>query len=193
MPTGLITIVPYNPQWPHDFIVLATPLQQTLDDLALRIDHIGSTAVPGLAAKDVIDIQVTVRAFTPALEAALATLGYVRRTDVTADHRPPLAHGPDQEWEKWYFRPPVGQPPTHLHVRIDGRANQRYALLFRDYLRVHPVAAQAYSLVKQHLAQHAPTDWDAYYAIKDPVCDIIWSAAEEWARATRWTPTLSNY
>jgi GrpB-like predicted nucleotidyltransferase (UPF0157 family) len=184
----MITIVPYNPRWPVEFSHLAAPLQQALGDLALRIDHIGSTAVPGLAAKDIIDMQLTVRAFTPALERALAAFGYERRTDITADHRPPRAAGPHSDWEKWYFQPPASQRPTHLHVRIVNRANQRYALLFRDYLRAHPVAADAYGIIKHQLARYHPTDWDAYYDIKDPVCDLIWSAAEDWARVTNWQP-----
>lgn len=184
----MIAIVPYNPCWPQEFTSLAEPIRRALGPLASRVDHIGSTAVPGLAAKDVIDIQLTVREFSPALEAALATLGYVRRTDITADHRPPRAKGPDSDWEKWYFQPPAGQRPTHLHVRIANRANQRYALLFRDYLRAHPVAADAYGIIKHHLARYHPTDQDAYYDIKDPVCDLIWSAAEEWAAVTNWQP-----
>jgi GrpB-like predicted nucleotidyltransferase (UPF0157 family) len=188
----MIIIVPYNDQWPVEFAHLAARLQQALGELALRIDHIGSTAVPNLAAKDIIDIQVTVQNFTSALETALASIGYERRTNITSDHRPPLTVGPDSDWEKWYFRPPPGQRPTHLHVRIQGRANQRYALLFRDYLRTHPVVANAYGIVKQQLARYHPTDWDAFYDVKDPVCDIIWSAAEDWAMATHWQPAAPS-
>ena len=184
----MIVIVPYSDQWPVEFSRLAAPLQQALGDIAVRIDHIGSTAVPGLAAKDIIDIQVTVREFAPALETALASIGYERRTDITADHRPALADGPASEWEKWYFRAPADQRPTHVHVRIRGRVNQRYALLFRDYLRAHPEAAHAYGIIKQQLARYHPTDWDAYYDIKDPVCDILWRTAEDWARVTHWQP-----
>lgn len=186
----MIVITPYNPRWPDEFISLAEPLQYALGNLALGIDHIGSTAVPNLAAKDIIDIQVAVQAFTPLLEKALASLGYERRTDITADHRPPHFTGRESEWEKWYFRPPAHLRPMHLHVRIHNRANQRYALLFRDYLRTHPTAATAYGIIKQQLARYHPTDIDAYYDIKDPVCDIIWYTAQEWAQATNWQPTI---
>lgn len=182
----MIAVVPYKQEWPIEFARLAASLHQALGDLAVRIDHIGSTAIPGLAAKDIIDIQVTVPAFTQAVETALASIGYERRTDISVDHRPPLVVGPDSEWTKWYFKAPEDQRPTHLHVRMQGRANQRYALLFRDYLRAHSVAATAYGIVKQQLARYHPADWDAYYDIKDPVCDIIWSAAEDWARVTNW-------
>jgi GrpB-like predicted nucleotidyltransferase (UPF0157 family) len=158
----------------------------------LRIDHIGSTSVPGLAAKDVIDMQVTVQDFDVPLEALLSSLGYIRRLDINGDHLPPLVIWPASEWEKRYFQPPEGQRPSHLHVRAHGRANQRYALLFRDYLRTHPVAAGAYAEIKHALARYHPEDWDAYYDIKDPVCDVIWSAAEEWSRMTGWEPGPSD-
>ncbi len=187
----MITIVPYNPHWPLEFTRLTEPLHQALGDLAVRIDHIGSTAVPGLAAKDVIDIQVTVRSLSTPVETALAGLGYQRSANITADHRPPSTTGPETDWHKWFFRPPVTQRPTNLHVRMHGRPNQCYPLLFRDYLRTHPVARDAYAIIKQQLARYHPMDMDAYYDIKDPVCDLIWSAAEEWAQTTNWQPTAA--
>jgi GrpB-like predicted nucleotidyltransferase (UPF0157 family) len=67
------------------------------------------------------------------------------------------------------------------------RANQRYALLFRDYLRGFPEIAQAYGQVKSAVVKYHPeADMDAYYDIKDPVCDIIYSSAEAWAESTDW-------
>lgn len=183
-----IVITPYNPEWPQEFARLAAALKEALGVLALRIDHIGSTAVPGLAAKDLIDIQLTVRALSPEVEGALVSLGYERRTEIRCDHRPPLANGPESDWEKWLFRPPAGQRPTNLHVRVEGRPNQRYPLLFRDYLRARPEAAEAYGQVKRELARLHPEDKEAYYAVKDPVFDIIITGAEEWARAVNWQP-----
>jgi GrpB-like predicted nucleotidyltransferase (UPF0157 family) len=188
----IIKIVPYNENWPREFAEIAGPLRATLGDVALRIDHIGSTSVPRLAAKDVIDIQVTVRDFDAPFEALLGSLGYIRLLAINVDHLPPQVFGPTSEWEKRYFRPPEGQRPTHLHVRAHGRANQRYALLFRDYLRTHPVAAGAYAEIKRSLARYHPENWDAYYDIKDPVCDVIWSAAEEWTQMTGWGPGPSD-
>ena len=84
------------------------------------------------------------------------------------------------------FRPPAKHRPTHLHVRALGRPNQRYPLLFRDYLRAHPVASAAYAQIKTSLSQRHPDDVDFYYAIKDPLCDIVIDAAEDWARTTGW-------
>ena len=188
----MIKIVPYNENWPHEFAEIAGPLRATLGEVALRIDHIGSTAVPGLAAKDIIDVQVTVRDFAVPFETLLGSLGYIRRLDINRDHLPPQVFGPANEWEKRYFQPPEGQRPTNLHVRAQGRANQSYALLFRDYLRTPPVATGAYAEIKRALAHYHPENWDAYYDIKDPVCDVIWSAAEEWVKMTGWEPGSSD-
>ncbi|HEY1014996.1 MAG TPA: GrpB family protein [Herpetosiphonaceae bacterium] len=182
----MIEILEYDPRWPGEFELLAGPLRRALDGRGARVDHIGSTAVPGLAAKDVIDIQVTVAELEPAVEAALAGLGYARDPAITGDHRPPLDQRPERDWQKWYFRPPAGQRRTNLHVRRAGSANQRYALLFRDYLRAHPVAAGAYAEIKRQLARRHPDDWEAYYDLKDPACDLIWCAAEGWAAAEGW-------
>ena len=181
----MITIVPYQPTWPNEFQTLGKVLRQALGDLALRIDHIGSTSVPNLAAKDRIDIQATVKSLDPAIEQALNQLGYIR-AQYLSDHLPIGTNTPKSEWVKWVFKAPVDQRPTNLHVRIAGRANQRYALLFRDYLRANPTTAQAYGQVKQALAQYHADDMDAYYDVKDPVCDIIIDGAELWAATTKW-------
>jgi GrpB-like predicted nucleotidyltransferase (UPF0157 family) len=93
---------------------------------------------------------------------------------------------PGMDWEKRYFRAPVNQRPTHLHVRALGRSNQRYPLLFRDYLRVHPVASAAYAQIKISLSRQHPDNADLYYEIKDPLCDLVIDAAEDWARTTGW-------
>ena len=188
-----ITIVPYDERWPAEFRRIGTALRSSLDGLAVRIDHVGSTAVPGLAAKDVIDVQVTVAELdAAAIAAALAPLGYALRDDVTRDHVPPGRDAAPGEWRKLYFRAPEGQRRTHLHVRQAGRANQRYALLFRDYLRAAPATAAAYARVKEALACLHPEEQDAYYDVKDPVCDVIIAAAERWAAATGHVPGPSD-
>ena len=180
-----IVIVEYRPEWPEEFTEVARPIHEALGELALRVDHIGSTAVPGLAAKDIIDVQVTVRDFTPELEAAFQRAGY-SRLEFNRDHRPPTATGPDRDWEKQMYRPGPGTRRINLHVRRAGSPNGRYALLFRDYLRAHPLAAAAYGQAKVALAKHDPTDWDLYYDVKDPVCDIIMAGAEDWAASSNW-------
>ena len=192
----MIEIAPYDTGWPVEFAEIGTALRAALGELAVRIDHIGSTAVPGLAAKDIIDVQLTVPALEPfaQIHTAVTSIGYTWREDITTDHRPPGDSSPDDEWQKWYFSPPPNQRRTHLHVRAAGKANQRYPLLFRDYLRAHPRSAAAYAALKYRLAEyHGRTaDHTPYVTIKDPVCDIIISAAEDWAAATNWQPGPSD-
>lgn len=183
-----IAIVDPDPAWPDEFQRLARPLREALGDAALRIDHIGSTSVARLPAKDVIDIQVTVAELDAgAIADALRPIGYALRTDITSDHIPPGGDPAAAEWTKVYFRAPEGQRPTHLHVRQAGRANQRYPILFRDYLRERQDAAGAYAMVKYALARLHPDDEAAYYDIKDPVCDLIMQAAEAWAARSGWS------
>ena len=182
----MIQIEPYKPIWREEFFALGRAIRQALGDLALRIDHIGSTAVPDLAAKDIIDIQVTAASLDPAIEQALNHVAYKRIEGITQDHVPPEAAMYADEWRKWLFKPTADQRPVNVHIRVSGRANQRYALLFRDYLRAHSATAQAYAQVKVALAKYHPDDTDAYYDVKDPVCDIIIGGAEEWAAAVQW-------
>lgn len=185
--TDEIVIVAYRPEWPDEFDQIAAQLADALGDAALRIDHIGSTSVPGLAAKNVIDIQVTVAELDPdLLDEAFARAGCTRAIEIDRDHVPPTIIDNGVDWRKLFYRPPAEMRRANLHVRRAGSANGRYALLFRDYLRAHPVAAGAYAQVKVALSQQAPNDWEFYYDVKDPVCDIVMAGAEEWATATSW-------
>jgi GrpB-like predicted nucleotidyltransferase (UPF0157 family) len=181
----VIEIIAYQPRWVDEFQAAAARLRAVLGARALRIDHIGSTSVPGLGAKDVVDIQVTVGGpFEPVLET-LAAAGYLKcRT--WSDHRPPGDEQPEAEWLKAYAREPEGTRRTHIHIRQAGRANQRYALLFRDFLRADALAAGAYERAKRALARLHPDDIDAYLEVKDPVCDLIMAGAEIWAARGTW-------
>ena len=193
-------IIPYQSRWPAEFRQIASLLKQGLGEMALRIDHIGSTAVAGLAAKDVIDIQVTVAALDNDLRQAIEALGFPGMEGMQCDHRPPGAAGPDSDWEKLYFHQAAGERRAHIHVRVAGRPNQRYPLLFRDYLRAHPASAAAYAELKRRLAaalanphagqeEHLPRVASIDYPeVKDPAVDLIYFAAEDWAAATGWEP-----
>ena len=187
----MVEIVPYREDWPDEFRAIAANVRQEMGDLALRIDHIGSTSVPGLAAKDVIDVQVTVVALADPIESAMRSLGYTRPEGVWRDHVPPGFEGPDVHWQKWFFRAPEGQRPTNTHVRVQGHANQRYPLLFRDYLRGHLATAHAYAELKRRLAREL-ADPATYPDVKDPAVDLIYLAAEEWAAAAGWQPGPSD-
>lgn len=181
-----IEIVLYRPEWPNQFQSIGMRLREILGDSALRINHIGSTSVPGLAAKNIIDIQISVVALAPEIDRVMNANGINRVINIDHDHQPPSMTEDPTQWEKWYFRPPSDYQRCHLHMRIEGRANQRYAVLFRDYLRATPLAAQAYAQIKVVLSKKDNEDVEFYYAVKDPICDIIMAGAEEWARRTGW-------
>ncbi len=189
----MIQITPYHSEWPQEFASIGERIRAALGERALRIDHIGSTAVPGLAAKDIIDVQITVNELSEVIQYRLLAANY--RTSGEAwrvDHVPPGAPADEQQWVKMLFKSSEGDRPTNIHVRIAGRLNQRYPLLFRDYLRTHTSAAQAYAQVKLALAKYHPEDMDAYYDVKDPVCDIIMAGAQDWAVITHWEPGASD-
>jgi GrpB-like predicted nucleotidyltransferase (UPF0157 family) len=177
----MIEIVDYRPAWPAEFAALGARLRRQMRKTALAIHHIGSTAVPGLAAKNVIDIQVTVADLNALPTTAIEAAGFTLR-DIRTDHRPPGMSLPPEQLEKRFF---AGiERPSNLHIRERGRFNQRYPLLCRDYLRTHPDSAAAYAEIKRQLARRFPDDADAYYDIKDPVFDLIMAGAREWAERT---------
>lgn len=176
----MIVIRTYNPDWPLEFDAIRQELQEVLGPLALQIDHIGSTSVPGLGAKDIIDVQVSVSTLDPILIDRMVEAGYVFRP-YNQDHVPPGEDSTPAQWSKLYFVERSGERPAHIHVRAMGNLNQRYALLFRDYLRAHPNSAAIVERIKRALAHYHPDDEEAYYDIKDPVYDLIWEAAKEWS------------
>jgi GrpB-like predicted nucleotidyltransferase (UPF0157 family) len=186
---GDVEIREYDPGWPEAFRDVAGRLRAALGDIAVRIDHVGSTSIPGLASKDVIDVQVSVADETALglADSSLEAGGWRRSPGIGSDHPVVGASSDERDWRKVVFTEPPGHRRVNLHVRVQGRPNQRYALLFRDYLRAHPASAGAYETLKRHLAALLPRDSDRYADVKDAGCDLIYFAAEEWAQAVGWT------
>ena len=186
-----IEIAEPQDRWPREFAAIGARLRGALGPLALAIHHIGSTSVPGLPAKDVIDLQITVAALDPVepLRAGIEAAGYRLRDDydVCHDHVPPGADPAPANWAKRRAAAHDGERRTHIHIRVAGAPNARYPLLFRDYLRATPAAAATYGEIKRQLARLHPNDEDAYYDVKDPVMDLIMAAAEFWAANTGWS------
>jgi GrpB-like predicted nucleotidyltransferase (UPF0157 family) len=187
-----IKIIAYQSRWLEEFKTLGSTLRNALGDLALRIDHIGSTSVPDLAAKDVIDIQITVSNFdNPALRVALESCGLTWRDQTVFDHIPPSQTFDSIQLEKRFAK--LLEPiKANVHLRLEGRFNQRYALLCRDYLRTHAGTREAYAEVKRQLARYFPDNTEAYYDIKDPAFDLFMVGAWEWANWTNWQPSASD-
>jgi GrpB-like predicted nucleotidyltransferase (UPF0157 family) len=176
-----IQIADYTPEWAARFAELGTAFRDVLGGVAMRIDHIGSTSVPGLAAKPIVDVQISVAALEPVdpFRGPLERLGYVFRADNT-------------ERTKRYFREPPGEPRTHVHVREAGSFSEQFALLFRDYLRAHAEEAAAYERLKRRLAVEFADDRPAYTDAKVPFTWDLMRRADGWAQRVGWAPGPSD-
>jgi dephospho-CoA kinase len=187
-------VVPYDATWPDQAARIVARLRTACGHHALRVDHIGSTAVPGLDAKDAIDVQVTVKSLDGADEIAdaLTAAGYPRIVDVTADSVHPDARSTAAEfdhngdpalWQKRYHA--AGDPgrPANIHVRVDGWPGQQFALLFTDWLKGHP-AAQTDYLAAKRAAETSPN----YPKAKEPWFLDAYRRAWDWADAAAWRP-----
>lgn len=166
---------------------------------AVRIDHIGSTAVPGLAAVDVLDLQITVPdlAAADALEDPLAGAGFPRIAHVDHDDpRPSYGAGGETDPAVWGARlhgsADPGRP-AYVHLRVQGWPGQQFALLLRDWLRANPEAVAEFAEIKQAAARdaaarHDPAEAAAVYAgEKAPWFDGAYTRAWEWAEKTGWS------
>lgn len=183
-----IIFVESNIGWGSEFKSIANGIRSLLGNTALRIDHIGSTSVKDLAAKDVIDIQVTVYSIKDnCIDTKLIDGGYIYKKSITHDNLIGLDND-SPELEKKYFHEKIGNRKVHIHVREKDRINQIYPLVFRDYLRSDEQSKNAYEKVKKELANYFPNDSVSYYAIKDPFMDVVYKAAKLWAQQSNWQP-----
>jgi GrpB-like predicted nucleotidyltransferase (UPF0157 family) len=165
-----VEIVPYDPSWPAKFEEEAALLRRLAPWLVGPIQHIGSTAVPGLAAKPVIDIMggvAALEASRPAIAVA-ADLGYCY-----------WPYQPDRE--HWFCKPSAAYRTHHLHLVPLGSVLWIRTIAFRDYLRRHPATAQDYAALKQRLARDHHFDREAYTEAKRPFIDRITDTALRWS------------
>jgi len=176
---GHIVVTPWAPTWPAAFREECARLATAFGALETAIEHVGSTAVPGLAAKPVIDVMIGLPTLdeAPPLIAILKTLGYeyVAAFEAVMPERRYLRRDQD------------GQRTHHIHmVERDGAFWVRH-LAFRDFLRAHPAQAQAYGRLKFQLAGLHPRDAGAYMDGKDGLIKHLEALALEWrATAGRW-------
>ncbi len=186
-----IHLVEPDPQWPARFSAYGADLRhslidQSVDGVAERlvaIHHIGSTSVPDLAAKPVIDLQVTLTSFEPfePVREAIEVLGYRWQSD-----------NPDRRKRFFRLEARDGTRRANVHVRITGDFADRAALLFRDHLRAEPYARERYETAKRELAVQEWVDVNAYADAKG---DIIWQLLREadvWAAQRGWRPGPSD-
>ena len=171
-----IEIVAWDPAWPLRFEEMRARLARALGETAVRIEHVGSTAIPDMVAKPIVDIQISVRdvddddAFRGPIEAQGFELRFIE-----PGHR--------------YFRPPPGiHRDYQVHVCEVGSDWERVHLLFRDYLRAHPEVATEYGRMKLRLAMQHKNERIAYNDDKSGFIDAVVKVGEEWARQTGWMP-----
>lgn len=192
-------VVPADPGWPDQARRIVNRLKTSCGHRALRVDHIGSTAVPGLDAKNVIDIQVTVESLDVADELVepLLSAGYPRLEHITqdaakTDARSTVAgfdHSDDPElWHKRIHASADPGRPTNVHIRMAGRPNQQFALLFVDWLKANPGVREDYLEVKRAADGTARGDIMRYVTAKEPWFNDAYRRAWEWADATGWKP-----
>ena len=164
-----VVIANYDPAWVDRFVVVGAQLREVFGKAADRIDHIGSTSVPGLAAKPIIDVQVSIPDLhdVEQFRAALDARGFELMAN---DDR-----------RKCYARRRVSGDEVNVHIRASGEFSQQAALLFRDYLRAEPSARRRYERVKRELSERS---WDRIDDYADAKGDVVWQLLRE---ADRWS------
>jgi dephospho-CoA kinase len=190
-------LVPPRDTWANEAgrlikrIVKALPAGQ---QETVTIDHIGSTSVPGLDAKDVIDLQLTVLGLevADALAPALAAAGFPVIPGITADSPKP-SHPNPEDWRKRIHANADPGRPVNLHIRAIGSPGWRFALCFRDWLRAEPAAAAEYLALKRRLAaEHAgDTSTADYAAAKEDWFTAVEEPLERWVKESGWQPPSS--
>ena len=161
-----VVVRDYDPQWARDFETLCDRIWPAVQDFALAIEHVGSTAVPGLAAKPIIDLDVIVRSHEGVLMAVerLTAIDYAYRGNLGIEGREA-------------FRAAVNEPAHNLYVCRGDSLALRDHLVFRDYLRAHPETADAYARLKRDLARQFHDDIDLYAQSKTNFITGILEAA----------------
>jgi len=187
---GTPRVVEPDPTWPAQAARLAARIGTAIGRTA-RVDHIGSTSVPGMPAKDVVDLQLTVASMAEADELAepLAAAGFPRLDWI--DHDSPKPHAPDvEQWRKRIHASADPGRPVNLHLRAEGSPGWRLALLMSAWLRADEAAFAEYLALKRELAARygADDDTERYAVHKEPWFDAATPRAIAWAERTGWTP-----
>lgn len=184
-----VTMAPYDPSWPEQYARIAARLAAAGGTRVSRVDHVGSTAVPGLAAKDVIDVQVSVASMAQAgaLRDAFTDVGFPAVSSITHDApRPPGAD--PAPWAKRLHGSADPGRPANVHLRVSGSPGWTFALAFRDWLRADADARAAYASEKQRLARLHAAVRDDYAVAKEPWFDGAWPQVQAWIARTGWQP-----
>ena len=155
---GIVELVPHNPKWAKLFEQEKQLLVGTFGETIFAIEHIGSTAIPGIPAKPILDMNVGVESLEIArgMKDRFAGLGYEHRPFVPGQSLEGL------QAQELYVRGPETKRTHFAHVTVYGSDFWNNSLLFRDYLQSHPGRAQEYDDLKQKLAQQYGNDRGSY-------------------------------
>ncbi|MFJ4026002.1 dephospho-CoA kinase [Paenarthrobacter sp. NPDC089989] len=182
------------PQWPLEAARLLSRIKAAIPAGVLSLDHVGSTSVPGLAAKDVLDLQLGVPDLGMAdrLAPLLGAAGFPVVPHVTMDTPKPSKPDPSGWLKRFHANADPGRP-VNLHIRVAGSPGWRYALMFRDWLRADAVARDSYESHKRDLAARFADNQDTagYADAKEPwFTEVAWPLMEAWAADSGWEPPL---
>ena len=165
MITKQVAVLPYNKAWKQSFIDIRAELQDALGELALEIEHVGSTSVEGLSAKPIIDIDVVIKEeMLDDVVTALKRIGYRHEGNLGIPGREAFKYDGKEHLQK-----------HHLYVCQQDSAELRRHIAFRDYLRSHPEAVREYSRIKEEGASLYPLDMAKYIEHKSPFIERIYA------------------
>ncbi len=166
MITKHVVVLPYDEQWRQDFLRIKAELTNTLGQLTIGIEHVGSTSVQGLSAKPIIDIDVIIKDYT-VLEnvvSALRVIGYQHEGNLGIVGREAFKYDGKEHLQK-----------HHLYVCPEDSPELKRHIAFRDYLRTHPDAVREYSHIKEEAVKQFPDDIERYIGYKSPFIEKIYA------------------
>ena len=164
--TKNVIVLPYDEQWKHDFLQINAELTSVLGQLAIEIEHVGSTSVQGLSAKPIIDIDIVIKDYS-GLEnviSALEKIGYQHEGNLGIAGREAFKYDGKEHLRK-----------HHLYVCPEDSPELKRHIAFRDYLQTHPDAVREYSRIKEEGAELYPDDIDRYIEHKSPFIEKIYA------------------
>lgn len=166
MITKSVIVLPYDEQWKYDFLQIKAELTNVLGQLAVEIEHVGSTSVQGLSAKPIIDIDIVIQDYSvfESVISALGKIGYRHEGNLGIVGREAFKYDGKEHLRK-----------HHLYVCPEDSAELKRHIAFRNYLQTHPDAVREYSCIKEEGAKLYPTDIDRYIEHKSPFIEKIYA------------------
>ena len=166
MKTNHVIVVPYNPNWKNEFQKIKNEVMSTLGDLALSVEHVGSTSVCGLSAKPIIDIDIVIQdnSVLDEVIGKLELIGYIYEGDLGIKDR-----------EAFRYNNKPNLMLHHLYVCPKNSLELKKHIAFRNYLKNHPDCIKEYSKIKEEAAKLYPFDIEKYIEYKAEFINSIYN------------------